>query len=335
MKPPPLPTKARSPSPPALPSARPSEQPYEKSKAIREYTYPAPEPVDMHLLASLPSLPLRSRYLVSSFLHGMHRSPLKGQSVEFSEYRGYQQGDEIRHLDWRLLARSDRLYVKTFEQETQMRVYLVLDASGSMAYRSPRARLTKLDFAKTVLAAVAHLAKRQGDPFGCAVVIGGLKNYVKPRSHSAHLLAVLAALETPAAGGETRWAETLDALANLFSRRSLVILASDFYEDETKLRGVLHRLRYDGHDVIGLQVLDPQELDLADDGSGIYFDLEHFGEVTVSSEEIRSSYVAAHTAYRERLARIFQDEGFALMTLRTDQLPTEALGLYLGQREQQ
>jgi uncharacterized protein (DUF58 family) len=299
------------------------------------YHYPPREAIDLALLASLPSLPLRSRYLVSTFLHGTHRSPLKGQSVEFSEYRGYQQGDEIRYLDWRLFARSDRLYVKTFEQETQMRLYLVLDASGSMAYQSKRASLTKLDFARTLLAALAHLAKRQGDPFGCAVAIRGLEQFLKPRSHSSHLHAVIAALDSPTAAGEACLTNTMGSLMNLFSRRSLVILASDFYEEPEEIRRMLHRLRYDGHDVIGLQVLDPQELDFAGEESGVYFDLEQFGEITVSPSEVRRSYLAAFAEHQERLQSVFADEGADWVGLRTDQAPIDALSLYLAKREQQ
>jgi uncharacterized protein (DUF58 family) len=255
--------------------------------------------------------------------------------VEFSEYRGYQQGDEIRHLDWRLLARSDRLYIKTFEQETQMRLYLVLDASGSMAYRSGRASLTKLDFARTVLAALAHLAKRQGDPFGCAVAACGLEHFLKPRSNSSHLHAVIAAMDSPTAAGEASLAETMDSLMNLLSRRSLVILASDFYEEPEEVRRMLHRLRYDGHDVIGLQVHDPQELDLADDDNGIFFELEQFGEIAVSPSEIRRSYLAAFTEHQGRLKNVFAEEGADWVGLRTDQAPVEALSLYLAKREHQ
>jgi uncharacterized protein (DUF58 family) len=299
------------------------------------YAYPDPTPIDLSLLASLPGLPLRSRYLVNSFLHGMHRSPLKGESVEFSEYRGYQQGDDIRHVDWRLLARSDRLYVKTFEQETQMRIFLVLDASASMAYQSPRAVFTKLDYAKTVLGALANLSKRQGDPFGCAVALGGLEHYLKPRLNSMHLQAVLAALETPTAAGEGIFVETVDTLANLLPRRSLVILASDFYEDPERMRQTLHRLRYDGHDVIGLHVLDPQECDLADESSGVFFDLEGFNEVTLSTEEIRRAYLREFGRFRTELRHVFEDEGAALVELGTDRSPIPALSQYLAQREHQ
>ncbi|MBT64146.1 MAG: hypothetical protein CML13_13140 [Puniceicoccaceae bacterium] len=299
------------------------------------YVYPDPQPIDLSLLAALPNLPLRSRYLVNSFLHGMHRSPLKGESVEFAEYRGYQQGDDIRHIDWRLLARSDRLYVKTFEQETQMRVFLVLDASASMAYSSPRAALTKLDFAKTVLGGLAHLAKRQGDPYGCAVALGGLQHYLKPRLNSMHLQALLAALETPTAAGEDTFAQTVDTLANLLPRRSLLILASDFYEEPERMRQTLNRLRYDGHDVIGLQVLDPQECDLADENSGVFFDLEDFSEVTLSTEEIRRSYLREFGQFRSDLRHVFEDEGAALVELITDHSPVQALGQYLAKREHQ
>src|SRR5450432_76585 len=139
-------------------------------------------PLDMALLAELPDLALQARYMVEGFLSGQHRSPQKGSSVEFAEYRMYQPGDDLRRVDWRLYGRTDRLSVKQYEEETQLRVFMVLDVSGSMDFKSERAKFRKIEFARIVLAALGLLAQRQRDAVGLALAAGGLKDFMRARS---------------------------------------------------------------------------------------------------------------------------------------------------------
>jgi uncharacterized protein (DUF58 family) len=309
----------------------------ERRDARRQSATPPPlprQPIDLRLLADLPSLELRSRYLVDGYLAGLHRSPLKGQSIEFAEYRAYQLGDDLRHIDWRLFGRSDRLHVKVFEEETQLRVYLLLDASGSMNYRSPGAKFTKLDFARLAVAAIAVLAQRQRDATGVGVATRKLESFLPALSSDAHYRSVLGMLDNPVTGGETRLAQSVYEMTNLMKRRSLVVIASDFYEDLDMLEETVSRLRYDGHDVLGLHVLDPVELDFGEELQGEFVDVEDGSCMTLSALEVRDAYQRDFGEFRRKLARLFEDVSGDLVTLRTDDAPVAALSAYLFNRSQ-
>lgn len=294
---------------------------------------PAAPPLDMGLLATLPSLPLRARYLVEGWLAGRHRSRLKGSSIEFAEYRSYQFGDEPRHVDWRLYARSDRLCVKVFEEETQLHVPLLLDASASMNYRSRPALLTKLDYARTVLAALAVLVQRQGDAAGVGFLAGQIRGYLRPRSSTAHLRDVIGRLDHPEMTTQTHLAEGLRYLAGMLRRRALVVIASDFYEDIGRLQSAIQRLRYDGHEVVALQVLDPIEIDFDAKEPGFFVDVESRAMAPLNPAEVRASYLAQFGEFQRGLSDMVRSLGGDLVTLRTDQPPVAALAAYLAHRE--
>ncbi|MGO8766870.1 MAG: DUF58 domain-containing protein [Limisphaerales bacterium] len=248
-------------------------------------------PLDMQLLAELPSLELRSRCLVDGFLNGRHRSPWKGSSVEFAEYRDYQFGDDLRRVDWRLFARSDRLYVKQYEDEAQLRVFTVLDASASMDFSSRRNAMSKLDFARLALAGIATLAQRQGDAFGLGVVGAELADFLRARSTTSHWQTFIGRLEHFSPQRETALARALESLAEVIPAHSLVVIASDFYEDLPALESALSRLRYDGQDFIGLHVLDPLELDFDVDHAGIWVDAESGASQPLHAPAARAGYL--------------------------------------------
>ncbi|HEY5894853.1 MAG TPA: DUF58 domain-containing protein [Chthoniobacterales bacterium] len=291
-------------------------------------------PIDLALLASLPSLPLRAKYLVEGYLSGKHRSPLKGHSVEFVEYRGYQPGDELRHVDWRLYGRADRLHVKQFEEETRLRVFLLADTSGSMSYKSRPELLTKLDYARTLLAAVGMLAQRQRDAIGIALLGRELSGFQKPGSSLAHWRSILATLDTPDVGGVTRVSSCLETVAELLPRRSLLVVTSDLYEEIPALESALQRLRYDGHEVLALQVLDPMEVEFGDDeAAGTFLDLEDGRSLILSAAEVRRSYLENFRAHQAALRDLFAGMNFDLATLRTDSNPLAAISTYLARRE--
>jgi len=290
-------------------------------------------PVDMALLASLPTLPLRAKYLVEGFLTGRHRSPLKGSSIEFAEYRAYQAGDELRRVDWRLWGRSDRLCIRIYEEETQLRVSLLLDASASMQYRSSPHLLTKLDYARTVLAAMAHLAQRQGDAVGFGFLAHELDGYLKPRASLPHLRQVMSRLDHPLSTTKTHTAQGLQHLAEILRRRALVVVASDFYEEFEELKHSIQRLRYDGHEVVALQILDPIELDFATDEAGFYVDAEDGTTLPLSPGEVREAYLNQFKTYQLQLIEMMRSFGGDLITLRTDCPPIAALSAYLAHRE--
>ncbi|XHR30662.1 MAG: DUF58 domain-containing protein [Chthoniobacteraceae bacterium] len=294
---------------------------------------PANAPIDLALLAQLPNIPLRAKYLVQGFLSGCHRSPMKGNSVEFTEYRAYQSGDEPRRVDWRFFGRSDRLCVKVFEEETQLRVFLFMDSSASMKYASGKNAFTKLEYSKTTLAALAFLASRQGDSFGVAHLGDEMEHFLPARSRNGHLKAVFARLEAPPRYRRTRIAASLLSLAELLPKRSIVIIASDFYDDLPALETAFGRLRYDGHDLIALQVLDPIEIEF-NDIHGVLVDVETQQQMQTSSHEMRESYLERFGQFQRGLSDAVGHRGGDFIALRTDRSPLEALSAYLAHREQ-
>jgi uncharacterized protein (DUF58 family) len=291
-------------------------------------------PLDLALLHDLPSLELRARYLMDGFLTGMHRSPKKGFSVEFAEYRAYQFGDDLRRIDWRLYGRSDRLNVKQYEQETQLRVFLVLDTSASMAFASrPEAWLRKIDFARTLLAAVGLLALRQCDAFGLAVIGADLDDYLKPKASKSHWQTTLGRLDGLQTGGSTGLARGLTTLAELLPRRSLVVIASDFYEESSALNAALRRLRFDRQELVAFHTLDPMEIDLGEDRHGTFVDSETGQKLIFDSAAVRRGYVDRFQKFLVQTQTSFLDHAGDYSLLRTDANPMAALGNYLGRRE--
>ncbi len=290
-------------------------------------------PLDLRLLAELPSLTLQARYMVEGFLSGRHRSPRKGSSVEFAEYRDYQPGDDLRRVDWRLYGRTERLHVKQYEDETQLRVFLVLDSSGSMAFRSRPAVLPKIEFARIALAALALLAQRQGDAFGLGIIGVELKEFLRARSSAPHWRLFVGKLETVAPGGQTSLSKALGDLAEVIPPRSMVVVASDFYEDIPALEPAMRRLRYDHHEVIGLHVLDPIEIDFDLDEAGTFIDSESGRRLKLDAPSVRQGYLKRFAEFCSDLDELFHGAGGEVVRLRTDRAPLEMLTRYLVQRE--
>jgi uncharacterized protein (DUF58 family) len=291
-------------------------------------------PLDLALLHDLPSLELRARFVMDGFLAGLHRSPRKGSSVEFAEYRSYQFGDDLRRIDWRLYARTDRLNIKQTEHETQLRVSLVFDTSASMNYSSaPESRLTKIDYARTLLAALALLAMRQGDAFGLTIIGSSLNDYLKPKASPAHWRTMLGKLDAMQTGGGTGLMDGLENVADLLPARSLVVIASDFYGDLDRLRQVLRRLRFDRHEVMALQILDPMELDFNLDANGVFVDSENGRSLVLDTAAAREGYLRRFGEFLTALAATVREEGADYLLARTDASPGAALGRYLAERE--
>jgi len=290
--------------------------------------------LDLAILHDLPSLELRACYVMDGFLTGMHRSPRKGFSVEFAEYRAYQLGDDLRRIDWRLFGRTDRLHMKQFEQETQLRVYLVLDTSASMAYSSrPEAWLRKIDFARTILASVGLLALRQNDAFGLATIGSDLEEFLKPKASQAHWRTALGKMDAIRTGGPTGLAQGLTTLAELLPRRSLVVIASDFYEDNAALTAALRRLRFDKQEIVAFHTLDPMEIELDEDSNGTFIDSETGQKLILDAAAVRGGYLDRFRSFLAETETAVWDHAGDYSLMRTDVSPTAALGDYLGRRD--
>lgn len=243
-------------------------------------------------LAGLGDLDFLARKLVEGFLLGLHRSPHRGFSAEFAELRGYQPGDDLRYIDWRMYARSDRFYVKQFEEETNLRAYLLLDASASMGWSSaPESLPSKLWYGKLLTAALAHILLRQGDAVGLAAFDREIRTHLVPRGGARQRRELLARLEPVEPRGETGPGEPLREVAGRLGKRGLVVLVSDLLADPDPTRRALRYLRHRGHQVLVLHLLDPGERDLEAGGREVrYYDPETGEELDVIPGDLRRAY---------------------------------------------
>jgi len=292
-----------------------------------------PEILDLNLVQRLDSFELRARYVVEGFLSGLNRSPFRGFSVEFAEYRHYFPGDPLRLIDWKLYGRTDRLYVKQFEEETNLQVHLLLDLSGSMNYRSRAQVMTKFDYARTMAASLAFFLHRQRDAVGLTLQKPDGIDYLYSRVSSTHLRQVMNNLEGATAAGEIDLAGGVQNFANLLHRRSLIILISDFYEPPEALAAALKRLRYSHHEVIALQVLDPAEIDFDFRESSFFHDLENGARLVIDPESIRREYQKNFNAHQKAIGSVMRDYEVDLTQFRTDAPMDGALSAYLAKRE--
>jgi uncharacterized protein (DUF58 family) len=217
-----------------------------------------PNYFDPLTLSKLSTLLLRARYVVEGLISGLHTSPYKGFSVEFSEHRQYAPGDEIRHIDWKAFAKFDRYYIKEYEEETNLRCYLLVDASASMNYRSNG--VSKFDYACYLAAALAYIMLNQQDLVGLVTFADGIQKQLPPRGSPGHLRAVIDSLEQTAPGGDTDVGRTLHHIASQLKRRGLVILLSDLLDEPTEVMQGLRHLRYQKHEVLVFHVLDDDEI---------------------------------------------------------------------------
>jgi uncharacterized protein (DUF58 family) len=287
--------------------------------------------LDPVALARLGSLPLRAKVIVEGALTGLHRAAMRGSSVEFAEHKEYRPGDELRHVDWKAYAKLDRYYVKQFEQESQLTVYLILDASASMDFAGGGAR--KLDYAAMALAAVAHLAVAQQDKVG--LIASGDRSapvVVPARARSSHLgdlFSVIEGLLSRGGKGDESPAVALGRVAELCRRRrALIIVASDLFDGSGLLLEALADLRAQRHDVSVLHVLDPHERTFPYHGLTQFESLESAHRVLTNPAAIREQYLERMAEFLDRTRRDLRDAGVDYQLLSTDQ-PVETAILEL------
>ena len=242
-------------------------------------------------IARIARLELRARAVVEGVLAGLHKSPYKGQSVEFLQHREYVRGDDLRRVDWKVWGRQDRLYVKEFEEETNVRVTLLVDGSASMNYGS--GPLDKYDYAATLAASLAWLALSHGDAVGCCVFDDKVRASVPPRTKRSHLASVVEVLETPRAARQTAFLPVLRSLAETLPRRGLVMVISDLLGDREGVFQGMQLLRKRGHDLVLLHVMDDDELDFPFEGPTRFEGLELPDSIACNPRSLREGYLAA------------------------------------------
>lgn len=278
-------------------------------------------------LARLGSLELKARTIVEGFLSGLHRSPFKGFSVEFAEYRQYLPGDDLATLDWKVYARTDRHFIKKYEEETNLECRILLDVSASMGYGS--GEVTKLQYASWLAAALAFLMNRQRDAVGLIAFDDKITQMLAPRARAGHLTSVLVTLERLALGHRTDISRPLRDVAEAIRKRGLVVLISDLLDDPARVLQGIKRFRYRGSDVIVFHVLDPAELRFPFERAARFRDVETHDEVVAVPRAVRERYLAAIGELQDRYRRELRLEGIDYVTLDTSQPLEGALMAYL------
>jgi len=252
------------------------------------------------VISKLASLELKARNVVEGFMVGLHKSPYHGFSVEFSEHRPYMQGDQLKDIDWKVLAKSDRYYIKQYEEETNLIAHIFVDVSKSMDFKNEGA-VTKLEYAKILAASLSYMLIHQQDSVGLGLFSDKLETYLPPKSSRVYLKNILIEINNVIASNKTNTAECLNSVSEKIKRRGMVILISDFFDDVEKVLTALKKLHYKKNDVILFQILDPIEENFAFEKSGVFVDLETREEMTTQPHQIQAAY---QTAFKEYLSRL-------------------------------
>jgi len=293
---------------------------------------PAADFIDPQALMSIRNLELRARLVVEGFWNGIHRSPFHGFSAEFTEYRQYSPGDDPRYLDWRVFARSDRYFVKKFEDETNVRCYLVADASRSMTYSSMG--YTKREYAATLAATLGYFLYLQGDAVGLLTFDERIREYLPPRHRTGHLRHLMQALEKPASGQTTSLEPPFKRLVEIVRKRSLVVAISDFLAPLDRLDQDLSGLAASGHELIVFQVLDPAELAFEFERPAMFQDLETGRTLFIDPIAARKEYQRKLEQHCAKLRSLCLRLGSTFHRLSTKQPLELALFDFLRERMQ-
>jgi uncharacterized protein (DUF58 family) len=287
--------------------------------------------LDAATIAKLAGVKLRARAVMEGVLSGLHKSPHQGQSVEFSEHKEYAPGDELRHLDWKAYAKFDRFYVKRFEHETDLRAVLVVDASGSMGYRS--GALSKLEVATALAGALSYLMVRQQDAAGLSLLTGDRIRDIPPRAAAGHLMTLLGTLEELQPNGGTHLHAAADHLAEALPRRALVVVFSDFFDDAPDALRRILQLRARKHDVAVFQILDPDELEFPFDDPTLFLSMEDERRLEVNAREIRESYLEEVGEFLAETKALCAEADVDYQLVRTDEPLDGVLLQFLARRQ--
>ena len=288
--------------------------------------------INTRTLMQIRSLELRARIVVQGFWNGIHASPYHGFSVEFSEYRQYVPGDDPRYVDWRVYARSDRYYIKKFEDETNLRCHLLIDQSRSMTFGSDD--WTKAEYAHTLAATLAYFLFQQGDAVGLLSFDEGIRDYLPARNRPGHLRQLMLSLEKPAAGQSTSISKPLERIVELVSKRGLMVLISDLLAPVEELEEKLGRLTASGHDVAVFRILDPREIDFDFEDALLFHDVESEKDLFIEPAAAKRNYLKRFTEHGDAARAICQKLGVDYLPVITDEPLNQVLSNYLRQRQQ-
>jgi uncharacterized protein (DUF58 family) len=265
--------------------------------------------LDPSVIAKLKTLEIKARTVVEGFMVGFHKSPYHGFSVEFSQHRPYMQGDSIKNLDWKVFAKSERYYIKQYEEETNLLAHIILDSSKSMDYKYD-AEMTKFEYAKILAASFSYLLLKQQDAVGLAIYSDELKSYLRPKSKRTYLRQILTEIEKTQPKSTTKTSQSIDAIAENIKARGLVIVISDFLDDVGEILSSLKKFYYKKNEVIVFHVLDPIEKNFGFNKDSIFIDMETKEELSTQPIQIQKAYSDAMIEYLSSLKNGCEKYGF-------------------------
>ncbi|KAA3617468.1 MAG: DUF58 domain-containing protein [Calditrichaeota bacterium] len=283
------------------------------------------------ILSSINSLEFLAKHIVEGFITGLHKSPFHGFSVEFSQHRPYMQGDSLKHIDWKVFARSDRYYIKQFEEETNLRCSLLLDISSSMNYKSND--ISKLEYASVLTASLAYLMLKQRDATGLMLFDESIKKELPVKSVPVYIKDIILALSEVKTGNDTNITHALHSIAERIKRRGLIIIISDLLDDPQKVLSGLKHLRYNKHEIIVFHIVDDQEIDFDFKGEFIFEDLENKSKIKADSRYIQQEYLRQIKKHYSFLKNSFYENHIDYIRIRTSEPIESALSDYLLKRQ--
>jgi len=286
----------------------------------------------LETISRVRELEMKAREVAEGALIGLHHSRHRGSSIEFSEHKPYTPGDEIRLIDWKLFAKSDRFFIKQFEDETRIQCYIVLDASGSMSYPDDKPGSSKFEYGKILTAGLAYLLLSQGDSVGLALIRNGELDWMPGRSGERHFTALAEFLVKAQPQGETSFEKVLFDLLSRFKKKSLIIVISDFFDPEMEVEKSLKLLRHRNHELVFFQVLAPEELEFPFKNLSWFEGLESEGRILLEPQQLRKSYLKLINGWQEKLERLGQELLADYQRFRTDEKASQILSSYLLRR---
>lgn len=292
-----------------------------------------PNVFDPQVIGRIKQLEVRSLRLVESFMAGMHKSRLLGISTEFAQHRQYVTGDDPKHLDWKVFAKTDRYYIKQYEAETSMQVTFLVDTSNSMFFKSEQAALTKFEYAATVASALAYLLLQQKDTFGLMLFCEDVHTTLRPRGSGSHFRNVCRTLENAEPGGKTSMYKSLSGVGGRFKSKGLVFIISDFVDDIDNLNMALGQLSFGGQDVCLFHIEDPIERDFPFSGQTIFLGMEDEGKLLCEPRDLRNAYLAERERHIEQIHQACTRFGYSLERIYTDKPLDAAMAAFLSDRK--
>ena len=287
--------------------------------------------LEPEMVARLSNMSLRARLVVEGYIIGQHKSPFHGFSVEFAEHRAYGPGDEIRHIDWKLYGKTDRFFVKQYEEETNLRSYILLDTSKSMEYKSNK--ISKLDYGNYLSAALAYLMISQQDGVGLTLFDNQIQTFIPPRSKPSHVNTILTHLDKTGSGKDTDVGIVLHEMAERIKKRGLIILISDLFDETENIINGLKHFRHNKQEIIVFHVMDRKELNFDFSNRTKFKDMETDEQITTEPWKIRKIYQKAIQSYQDELRLRCREQKIDYVPLFTDQNLDLALNEYLKKRQ--